>query len=63
MVHNVVILMNITPHRLAVEPFLERHGLQATMIAPTKIIAGVGASLGMTVLQVCLFYLYGSRFP
>ena len=34
------------------QPFAERHGLSAAMVAPTKIIAGLGASLGIEVLQV-----------
>ena len=29
------------------QPFLERHGLRACMLAPTKIIAGLGMSLGV----------------
>lgn len=33
--------------RIAVQPFLERHGLRACMLAPTKIIAGLGMSLGI----------------
>jgi hypothetical protein len=33
--------------RIAVQPFLERHGLRACMLAPTKIIAGLGMSLGV----------------
>jgi len=38
--------------RIAVETFEERHGLRACMVAPTKIIAGLGMSLGMEVLNV-----------
>ena len=34
------------------QPFAERHGLAAAMVAPTKIIAGLGASLGIDVLHV-----------
>jgi len=38
--------------RIAVQPFAERHGLAAAMVAPTKIIAGLGASLGIDILHV-----------
>ena len=38
--------------RISVEPFLERHGLRACMVAPTKIIAGLGMSLGIECLSV-----------
>ena len=38
--------------RLKVQPFEERHGLKACMVAPTKIIAGLGMSLGIHVLDV-----------
>ena len=34
------------------QPFAERHGLAAAMVAPTKIIAGLGASLGVDILHV-----------
>lgn len=34
------------------QEFKERHGLAACMVAPTKIIAGLGMSLGIHVLQV-----------
>ena len=33
------------------QEFRERHGMRACMLAPTKIIAGLGMSLGITVLQ------------
>ena len=33
------------------QEFQQRHGLRACMLAPTKIIAGLGMSLGITVLQ------------
>lgn len=33
--------------RIAVEPFQELHGMRACMLAPTKIIAGLGMSLGI----------------
>ena len=38
--------------RLAVQPFSERHNLRACMVAPTKIIAGLGMSIGIHVLHV-----------
>ena len=38
--------------RIAVQPILERHGLRACMVAPTKIIAGLGMSLGADILDV-----------
>ena len=34
------------------EPFQDRHGLRACMVAPTKIIAGLGMSLGIQCLAV-----------
>ncbi len=37
--------------RIAVEPFRERHGMRACMLAPTKIIAGLGMSLGIDRLS------------
>ena len=36
--------------RIAVQPFHERHGLRGAMVAPTKIIAGLGLSLGLELL-------------
>lgn len=33
------------------QPFEKRHGMKACMIAPTKIIAGLGMSLGIKVLH------------
>jgi 2,3-bisphosphoglycerate-independent phosphoglycerate mutase len=33
-----------------VQPFRERHGLRGAMVAPTKIIAGLGLSLGLELL-------------
>ena len=35
-----------------VPSFLARHSLHAAMVAPTKIIAGLGLSLGIDVLHV-----------
>jgi len=37
--------------RIRVQPFEEKHGMKACMIAPTKIIAGLGMSLGIEVLH------------
>jgi hypothetical protein len=38
--------------RIAVEGFQQLHGVRACMVAPTKIIAGLGMSLGMDCLAV-----------
>ncbi|GAB4817188.1 hypothetical protein N2152v2_004234 [Parachlorella kessleri] len=46
-----IVLLRGCGSRLAVQPFLERHGLRACMVAPTKIIAGLGMSLGLDVLE------------
>ena len=35
---------------ITVEPFKERHGLSAFMVAPTAIIRGVGLTCGMEIL-------------
>ncbi len=37
--------------RIAVPTFLEQHGMRACMVAPTKIIAGLGMSLGIDRLD------------
>lgn len=34
-----------------VSPFAEKHGLWPCMVAPTKIIAGLGLSLGIDILE------------
>ena len=36
---------------LDVEAFQTRHGFHACMVAPTKVIAGIGCSLGIQILQ------------
>jgi len=36
---------------LQVTPFLNKHGLRPCMVAPTKIIAGLGLSLGIDILD------------
>ena len=46
-----VVLLRGCGGRLKVPPFSERHGLRACMVAPTKIIAGVGMTLGIDVLS------------
>ena len=38
--------------RIAVQPFPQRWGLRACMVAPTRIIAGLGMSLGFRLLDV-----------
>ncbi|KAL4448400.1 hypothetical protein ABPG75_005619 [Micractinium tetrahymenae] len=47
-----VVLLRGCGSRLALQEFKERHGLDACMVAPTKIIAGLGMSLGIRVLDV-----------
>ena len=37
--------------RIAVPTFQEKHGMRACMVAPTKIIAGLGMSLGIDRLH------------
>ncbi|KAK9841920.1 hypothetical protein WJX84_012378, partial [Apatococcus fuscideae] len=46
-----VVLLRGCGSRIAVEPFHERHGLRAAMVAPTKVIAGLGASLGFDIIS------------
>lgn len=36
---------------LQVPPFINKHGLWPCMVAPTKIIAGLGLSLGIDILE------------
>ncbi|KAK9826634.1 hypothetical protein WJX74_007188 [Apatococcus lobatus] len=45
-----IVLLRGCGSRIAVEPFPERHGLRAAMVAPTKVIAGLGASLGFDII-------------
>eukprot|EP00850_Spirogloea_muscicola_P014997 SM000111S18820 [mRNA] locus=s111:369107:371266:+ [translate_table: standard] len=47
-----VILLRGCGLRIEVPTFEQRHGLRACMVAPTKIIAGLGLSLDMSVLPV-----------
>ena len=44
-------LFLLIPCRIAVQPFSERHDLRGAMVAPTKIIAGLGLSLGLELLE------------
>ncbi|KAK9817062.1 hypothetical protein WJX72_008993 [[Myrmecia] bisecta] len=46
-----VVLLRGCGSRIGVQPFAERHGLRACMVAPTKIIAGLGMSLGIDRLE------------
>ncbi|KAL0023909.1 hypothetical protein WJX79_009725 [Trebouxia sp. C0005] len=46
-----VVLLRGCGSRIAVPTFLERHGMRACMVAPTKIIAGLGMSLGIDRLD------------
>eukprot|EP00850_Spirogloea_muscicola_P022802 SM000312S11995 [mRNA] locus=s312:86963:88923:- [translate_table: standard] len=47
-----VVLLRGCGLRIEVPSFEQRHGLRACMVAPTKIIAGLGLSLDMSVLPV-----------
>ncbi|CAL8468172.1 g7711 [Coccomyxa elongata] len=47
-----IVLLRGCGSRIAVETFEQRHGLRACMVAPTKIIAGLGMSLGVDCLSV-----------
>lgn len=47
-----VVLLRGCGSLLELETFRERHGLRGCMVAPTKIIAGLGKSVGMEVLEV-----------
>ncbi|CAL5223026.1 g5481 [Coccomyxa viridis] len=47
-----IVLLRGCGSRIRVETFKHRHGMRACMIAPTKIIAGLGMSLGMQCLHV-----------
>lgn len=46
-----IVLLRGCGIRIEVTPFLEKHGLQPCMVAPTKIIAGLGLSLGIDILE------------
>lgn len=43
--------LSLLNHILQVTPFLDKHGLLPCMVAPTKIIAGLGLSLGIDILE------------
>ena len=47
-----VVLLRGCGSLLDLETFQEKHGVKACMVAPTKIIAGLGKSVGMDVLEV-----------
>ncbi|KAJ4974990.1 hypothetical protein NE237_008164 [Protea cynaroides] len=46
-----VVLLRGCGIRLEVPPFEKKHGLWPCMVAPTKIIAGLGLSLGIDILE------------
>ena len=47
-----IVLLRGCGVRIAVQPFRERWGLRGCMVAPTRIIAGLGMSLGLHLLEV-----------
>lgn len=46
-----VVLLRGCGIRIEVPPFVKQHGLRPCMVAPTKIIAGLGLSLGIDILE------------
>ncbi|XP_072996906.1 uncharacterized protein [Typha latifolia] len=46
-----VVLLRGCGIRIEVPPFEKKHGLSPCMVAPTKIIAGLGLSLGIDILE------------
>ncbi|XP_028769443.1 uncharacterized protein LOC114726891 [Neltuma alba] len=46
-----VVLLRGCGIRIEVPPFVNKHGLWPCMVAPTKIIAGLGLSLGIDILE------------
>ncbi|KAL9686049.1 hypothetical protein QQ045_023504 [Rhodiola kirilowii] len=46
-----IVLLRGCGIRIEVPPFREKHGLSPCMVAPTKIIAGLGLSLGLDILE------------
>ncbi|KAA8547844.1 hypothetical protein F0562_004273 [Nyssa sinensis] len=46
-----VVLLRGCGIRIEVSPFEKKHGLWPCMVAPTKIIAGLGLSLGIDILE------------
>lgn len=46
-----VVLLRGCGIRIEVPPFQKKHGLWPCMVAPTKIIAGLGLSLGIDILE------------
>ncbi|GJP35993.1 hypothetical protein CLOM_g20534 [Closterium sp. NIES-68] len=47
-----VVLLRGCGIRIEVPAFKDKHGMRACMVAPTKIIAGLGLSLGIDILHV-----------
>lgn len=47
-----VVLLRGASEGIDVQCFQDRHGINAFLIAPTKIIAGVGKTIGMEVIRV-----------
>ncbi|KAH9622896.1 hypothetical protein KSS87_010085 [Heliosperma pusillum] len=46
-----IVLLRGCGIRIEVSPFEKQHGLRPCMVAPTKIIAGLGLSLGIDILE------------
>ncbi|KAI3885209.1 hypothetical protein MKW98_002601 [Papaver atlanticum] len=46
-----IVLLRGCGIRIEVPPFEKKHGLWSCMVAPTKIIAGLGLSLGIDILE------------
>ncbi|KAJ7942384.1 2,3-bisphosphoglycerate-independent phosphoglycerate mutase [Quillaja saponaria] len=46
-----IVLLRGCGIRIEVPPFINKHGLRPCMVAPTKIIAGLGLSLGIDILE------------
>ncbi|XP_074287340.1 uncharacterized protein LOC141612459 [Silene latifolia] len=46
-----IVLLRGCGIRIEVQPFEQQHGLRPCMVAPTKIIAGLGLSLGIDILE------------
>ncbi|MEW5299605.1 MAG: hypothetical protein WDW38_004353 [Sanguina aurantia] len=46
-----IVLLRGCGSRIKVESFLQRHGLKAALVAPTKIIAGLGMSFDIDVIE------------
>ncbi|KAE9595244.1 putative phosphoglycerate mutase (2,3-diphosphoglycerate-independent) [Lupinus albus] len=46
-----IVLLRGCGIRIEVPPFINKHGFRPCMVAPTKIIAGLGLSLGIDILE------------